>query len=29
MDIEVKLGDIDRDYTDQESMFSILMSPSH
>lgn len=29
MDIEVKSGDIDRDYTDQESIFSILVSLSH
>jgi hypothetical protein len=29
MDIEVRAGDIDGDYTDQESMFSISVSPSH
>jgi len=29
MDIEVRAGDIDGDCTDQESMFSISVSPSH
>jgi len=29
MDIEVRAGDIDGDCTNQESMFSISVSPSH